>query len=82
MTTISNKTAKTKRPPTEIPITTGVLLNQLEVSEEAGVSSVYAWVERLVAVVAVVVRVVAVVVLLSVETGSQCLQIKEVQYHC
>lgn len=68
VTTISKTTAKTTNPPTEIPITTGVLLNQLEVCEETGISVVYALVERLVAAVAVV---AVVVVVFSVETESQ-----------
>ncbi len=66
--TIIKTTAKRTNPPTETPITTGVLLNQLEVCEETGISVVYALVERLVAVVAVNATVVVVSL---VETESQ-----------
>ena len=59
---IIKTTAKTKNAPTEIPTTTGVLLNHLEVCEEVGISSVYALVEGLVA---------AVVKLFPVETERQ-----------
>lgn len=47
------------KPPTEIPVTTGVLLNQFDLGEENGISSVYGLIDRLVAEIAIVVEVVS-----------------------
>lgn len=59
MTATNETTAKTMKPPTEIPVTTGILLNQFDLGEENGISSVYGLVDRLVAEIAIVVEVVS-----------------------